>query len=114
MIDGKRCTIPWYVDANKLSHVDPKVVDSVLDIIGKVFGKVIVIRGKVFIFLGMKINITKDKTIEISSKNQIEEAFELFGKKLENYVTSPATKRLNKVDPKATNLDHKKSHIFIW
>ena len=26
IIDGKQCTICWYVDDNKISHMDPKVV----------------------------------------------------------------------------------------
>ena len=45
-IDGKQCTICWYVDNIKISHVDPRVVD---DIIGKIegnFGKMTVTRGK--------------------------------------------------------------------
>ena len=29
MINGKQYTIVWYVDDNKISHVDPKVVTSV-------------------------------------------------------------------------------------
>ena len=60
----------------------------------------------------MKIKITKDKTIEMSMKDQIEEAFEMFGEKLEGSVSSPATKKLNTVDPKATQLNNKKSDIF--
>ena len=42
MIDGKQCTITWYMDDSKLSHVDPKVVDSLLDIIKTHFGKLVV------------------------------------------------------------------------
>ena len=30
VIDGKQSTIVWYVDDNKVSHVDPKVVDGLL------------------------------------------------------------------------------------
>jgi hypothetical protein len=29
-IDGKQCTIAWYVDNTKISHVDPNVVSSVI------------------------------------------------------------------------------------
>ena len=88
------------------------MVDNVLDIIEKHFGKLVITRGKTFNFLGMKIKITKDKTIEMSMKDQIEEAFEMFGEKLEGSVSSPATKKLNTVDPKATQLNNKKSDIF--
>ena len=30
MIEGKQCTICWYVDENKISHELPKVVDMVI------------------------------------------------------------------------------------
>ena len=63
IIDGKQCTITWYVDDNKISHVDSKVVDTVLDIIETHFGKLVITRGKTFNFLEMKINITKEKMI---------------------------------------------------
>ena len=82
------------MDDIKISHVDSKVVDSVLDIIEKHFGKLIITRGKSFSFLGMKINITKDETIEISMKDQIEEAFEMFGEKLKGSVSTPASKKV--------------------
>ena len=39
MIMGKQCTITWYVDDNKISHVNEKVVTMVLDKIEDHFGK---------------------------------------------------------------------------
>ena len=30
VIDGKQCTICWYVDDNKISHKNPNVVDMVI------------------------------------------------------------------------------------
>ena len=48
-----------------ISHVDSKVLDSVLNIIEKHFGKLVITRGKIVNFLGIKINTTKDKGIEI-------------------------------------------------
>ena len=36
----------------------------------------------------------------------------MFGEKLEGSVSSPTTKRLNTVDPKATQLGDKKSDVF--
>ena len=30
MINGKQCTIVWYVDDNKISHVDPNVVTDII------------------------------------------------------------------------------------
>ena len=31
MIDGKQCTVTWYVDDIKISHVDKSVVTSIID-----------------------------------------------------------------------------------
>ena len=67
------------MDDKKISHVDAKVVDSVLNTIEKHFRKLVITRGNSHNFLGMKIQITKEKMIEISMKDQIEEACGMFG-----------------------------------
>ena len=45
MINVKQCTIMWYVDDNKLSHVDPNVVTYILEEIKKHFGELVISRG---------------------------------------------------------------------
>ena len=37
-VNGKQCTVVWYVDDNKISYVDPKVVESVIEMIEGKFG----------------------------------------------------------------------------
>ena len=44
-IDVKRCTVCWYVDDKNISHVDPKVVDKVIETIEGNFGKMPQTRG---------------------------------------------------------------------
>ena len=46
IIEGKQCTICWYVDDNKVSHVNPKVVDGVIKKIEEKFGKMSKTRGQ--------------------------------------------------------------------
>ena len=111
-IEGKQCTVAWYVNANKLSHVNSKVVDHVLEIIEGHFRMLLIIRGKTHDFLGMKIRITEDKTTEITMKDQIEEAFEMFGKELKRNGSSPATKKLTIVNPSASQRNNKKSDFI--
>ena len=53
MICGKQCTICWYVDDTKISHMDPKVVDQVINSIEQRFGKMTVTRGKEHNFVGI-------------------------------------------------------------
>ena len=45
-IDGKQCTIAWYVDNNKISHVDERDVTGVIERITERFGEMAVTRGK--------------------------------------------------------------------
>ena len=44
------------MDGNKISHVDPEVVTKLIDIM-KIFGELVIYRGKIHIFLGMDIMI---------------------------------------------------------
>ncbi len=59
-IDGKQCTVAWFVDDNKISHVDDKVVSNVIEKIEERFGKMTVTRGKEHVFLGMGISFHDD------------------------------------------------------
>ena len=45
-IDGKQCTICWYMDDTKISHVDEQVVSEIISEIENRFGKMVVTRGK--------------------------------------------------------------------
>ena len=50
MVEGKQCTITWYVNGNKASHVNPKVVDELLEDMNKHLGYLVVTRGGKFFF----------------------------------------------------------------
>jgi hypothetical protein len=39
IIDGEKCTIIWQVDDLKISHVEPKVVEDVITLLEREFGK---------------------------------------------------------------------------
>lgn len=41
MIDEHQCTIVWYVDDFKISHVDPAVVGQQLDLLKQEFGQLL-------------------------------------------------------------------------
>jgi hypothetical protein len=59
MINEKQCTIVWYVDDLKVSHVDGNVVGDIIKLVEQEFGKemsVTVTRGKVHNYLGIKID----------------------------------------------------------
>jgi hypothetical protein len=46
MIDGKQCTVLWYVDDNKLSHMNEGVLTEVIEKIKVYFGELVVSRGR--------------------------------------------------------------------
>ncbi len=46
MINGKQCTLAWYVDNNILSHSDSKVVDQLLRTIESYFPALVIERGR--------------------------------------------------------------------
>ena len=111
MIDGKQCTIVWYVDDNKISHENPKVVDKVIKMIESNFGKMSKTRGDTHEFLGMKITF-KDKKVEIDMKNHIQKAIDAFPEKITRKAASPAaahmfdTRNVKRLPEKMADIFH--------
>jgi hypothetical protein len=98
MIDGKQCTIAWYVDDNKISHEDSEVVSHVIEKIEARFGKMTVTRGKDHVFLGMDISFHDDGTVTIKMEDYIKEALADFEDDITRTATTPAKKCLYEID----------------
>ena len=60
IVNGKQCTICWYVDDNKISHEDENVVTEMITEIEKYFGKMVVSRGDKHDLLGMKVELDRN------------------------------------------------------
>ena len=116
LINGKQCTIVWYVDDNKVSHVDNQVVTEVIEIMKGHFGDLVVTRGKTHNFLGMNIHINDEKNIEIEMKDQLKEAVATFeaaeGECVNETVTSPAQKHLRDTNDDCEMLTGVKHEVF--
>jgi len=116
IINGKQCTLAFYVDDNMLSHVETAEVDGILKIIEGYFPGLVVERGKRLNFLGMEIEFIKDGKVKIGTvqylKGMFEEFEQLTGKKLDRTYTSPGAKWLMTVDEKAKPLDAKKAEFY--
>ena len=120
MINGEQCTILWYVDDNKISHKDPKVVTEVIDMMKRHFGDLSITRGKTHRFLGMNITITEDKKLQIEMKEHLQEAIDMYssieGDGVNEVVTSPARPRLREVNddcPKLTGDKREGFHSIV-
>ena len=109
-INGKQCTICWYVDDNKVSHVDKKVVDSVIKKIESKFGKMSQTRGDKHEFLGMDI-VYHDKKVTVSMKKHIEKAIDSFEEDITREAATPATNYLFKVRD-VPKIDEKRAENF--
>ena len=112
MVKGSQCTIAWYVDDNKISHMSPSVVTAIIKIIEKRFGKLEVSRGRKHNFLGMDIEFKKDGTVSINMKDYIIEASEVFGEDVTINVSSAATGKLFVIDENSPKLENDKSDKF--
>jgi hypothetical protein len=71
---NNKCTIVWYVNDNKISHMDGKVVLHVIEKIEAKFGKMTVTRGKEHVFLDMNIIFHENGTVSIKMKDYMKEA----------------------------------------
>ena len=81
-VNGKQFTVAWYVDDNKISHVDSKVVDSVIKMTESKFGTMTKRRGKKHVFVGMSIEFIGDGKVKILMKEYLEESIVAFGEDL--------------------------------
>jgi hypothetical protein len=112
MIDGKQCTIAWYVDDNKISHADGNVVTHIIETIEARFGKMTVTRGKEHVFLGMDIKFHANGTVSVKMKEYIKEAIADFGDDITRTAATPAKKNLFDIDETADPLSRKDGEIF--
>lgn len=105
MVDGKQCTVLWHVDDLKISHVSTSVVDGILDMLNKRYGKdapLTVTRGLVHDYLGMTIDFTIKGKVMIKMDDYVDNIMSEAKADMEGVATSPAAEHLyevNEVDP---------------
>ena len=113
LVNGTQCTMAWYVDDNKLSHKDPKVVDALLQEMTNRFGELTVTRGDEHTFLGMKLKIDRiKKFFTVDMTDQIEETIQAFGESIDGEVASPAAKYLFNVPENDEEIDDEREERF--
>ena len=114
IVNDKQCTITWYVDDLKVSHVDQGVVDEIVQKIIDKFGDLSVTKGKHHTYLGMGITYNEDQTVSISMDEYVEEVIDTFSKepKITSKAATPALWNLFEGDESSPKLDTRKSSIF--
>ena len=111
LINGKQCTIVFYVDDNKISHEDPQVVSDVIKYLSKYFGELTVSRGRKYDYLGMDIEI-RNNLVYVGMKKQIEEALEWGGRQKGHNPSTPAKSNLFNQNDDDKKLDNFESDVY--
>ena len=112
MIDGTQCTVCWYVDDLKISHVRDEVIDDVIEMIESHFGKMTVTRGLKHSYLGMDIEFNGKGEVMISMTPHLLETIEEFPDEIGTCYKTPAAAHLFEVDEEGTKLEEPKRQKF--
>jgi hypothetical protein len=112
-IDGKQCTIGWYVDDTKISHEDPAIVSMIISRLEASFGKMTVVRGNKHVFLGMNITYNQEaRTATIGMRHYLTKAISESGLSITKTASSPATKDLFTISAASASLTKVDGKIF--
>jgi len=116
VINGKQCTIAWYVDDLKISHVDPRVVENIFAKLQAEYGKeapLTVSRGKVHNYLGMQIDYSADGKVKFTMPTLVAEICDQLPKNLKTGPsTTPAANHLFFVREGAAKLSDTDADLF--
>ena len=123
IVNGKQMTILCHVDDCKLSHVDPKANDEMIEWLRENYesifedgsGKMKVTRGKVHKFLGMTLDFTTPGEVQVTMFDHIDDLLKAFEKaepKMKGNKPSAAPSDLFKVDEDCEKLDQEKAVTF--
>ena len=98
MINGSQCTVGWYVDDNKVSHINGDVNTMIVDAIEKKFGKLARTTGNKHTFLGMDVEMISKGKIAVSTPQHVDEATKGLGEEVKGTAVNPAKSKLFYVD----------------
>ena len=112
MINGNQSTVGWYVDDNKVSHVDDGVNTKIVDAIEEHFGKLARTTGNKHTFPGMDVEMISKGKIAISTPQHINEAIEGLGENVNGTAVNPAKSKLFLVDHESPKLTGTKKEVF--
>lgn len=111
-IDGKQCSLGYYVDDNVCTHVDESVLRRIADTVEEKVGKITRTTGNKHTFLGMDITFEDNGTVTINMKDYVTEVLQAFPEKLKESVTSPARPDLHTIDDTSPLLANDRTELF--
>jgi hypothetical protein len=121
-INGKQCTEVWHVHDLKISHVDPKVITTILDLLDAKHGQEIVAgrkrapltinRGKIHDYLGMTLDCSKPGCVKLDMRACAKKTLAEMPEDMDGTATSPAADCLFRIVEGIENLDETASEVF--
>ena len=114
IIEGSQCTIVWYVDDCKISHLKKSMLVKITDELQRLYGKFSSLTfGDDHEYLGMRVKINrKEKCIVIDMKEDLEKIIDECSEEIHDNVSSPANKNLFRVREDAEELNKEMSEEF--
>jgi hypothetical protein len=115
-INGKQCTIVWYVDDLKLSHVDASVVDQIVALLNAEFGKnmdLTIRRGKIHDYFGIQFDFSTKGKVAMTMHDYITELIkECPDDLMKGPSTTPAAAHLFSINPACAKLDDESAILY--
>jgi len=114
-INGKQCTIIWHVDDLKISHMEKKVVDDIIDHLSNKFGKegpLTSASGKILKYLGMTLDYTSKNKVKISMYEYLDKLLTELPTDMNGTAKTPAANHLFNVNPDAKKLPEATAQLF--
>jgi hypothetical protein len=116
IINGKQCTICWYVDDLKISHMEQIVINSIIIKIEERYGKMTVTHGDTHTYVGMDIHFKGNREVTIAMIDYLTECIEDFGEDCSAIVATPAGRHVFESNPDCLKLSEerrKKLHSIV-
>jgi hypothetical protein len=131
IINGKQCTICFYVDDCKISHVSTEVLGNTIALLREEYeneftdgsGKMKVPRGKVHKYLGMALDFTVKYVLKVTMIEYVNKIIASWDKACLDFddgfkilnnckkIATPAPEDLFKVDDSAVSLDQQRQRF---
>jgi len=114
-INDRQCTIIWYVDDLKISHIDKKVIEDIIKLLNEKFGRESLLtttRGRVLEYLGMTLDYSTKGKVKISMYNYIDKLLMELPSDMNGGVKTPAESHLFNVNKDAKKLQEDKAQLF--
>jgi hypothetical protein len=121
IINGKQCTVVWHVDDLKVSHVDPAVMTSILDLLDGKYGQEVVggkrspltiTRGVLHYYLGMTLDYSESGVVKIDMRDYVKKILDKMPANMDGTATSPAAEHLFQIQDDIELLDEADSKFF--